>query len=605
MRKTASIFLIIIMIITLTTTVGFAQSSPSTSKDETVYAFLNNNGSVSGITVVNRLYTASGNPLTDYGNYSEIVNLTNDLQPKVTGDTIVFEGIKEIYYEGKTTGELPYTVSIKYFLDDKEVEGASLVGANGKIKIEMEVAPNLNASEELRKGLMAQISCTISMEKAKNLNVQNGFYVVAGKSYNISFVAMGQNPSKFELEFDANDFEMSSININCIKSSFNADEIIGDTKEELLTAFDDIADGVTQAKEGTQELQSGTKDLTSAISKLSGGLNTLSNSGSALVNGAGSFAGGIDTMAQSLPQLVQGSSDLATGLGTYAQGMPLLLQGYIDINTGATALLEGHNKLNEVADTAINTLIPAYGEITPALNQVAPALNQIVPALEQLVQAGMLPPEVVALVGQSAMLMSSSSELISQSSKLVGGMAQGIKAETEGISQIANGLSVANTEFAKANTGVATLNTSFAQLNSGIQLLPTGVQSLKDGFIQINDGIVQYTSGVSEVANGATSLKDNTSSLPADVQKLVDGQGEIVDGVKEGKTEINEKIDNFSKDSDLPPVSFASTKNTPDTVQYMMHTPEIYKEEATKQTQVEEDNRNFFEKLADLFLPKS
>ena len=77
-------------------------ASPERLKDENVYVNLNEDGSVSGIYVVNEYTSQNAGTVTDYGDYETVKNLTTDEEINLSGNKVtadVPEG--KFYYQGR------------------------------------------------------------------------------------------------------------------------------------------------------------------------------------------------------------------------------------------------------------------------------------------------------------------------------------------------------------------------------------------------------------------------------------------------------------------------------------------------------------------------
>ena len=72
--KKASTFVLTTSILMGSVYPAFADTN--TSKDEVVYVKLNNNGNVDNVYVVNSFDVKNGEKIVDYGNYSNVLNLS-------------------------------------------------------------------------------------------------------------------------------------------------------------------------------------------------------------------------------------------------------------------------------------------------------------------------------------------------------------------------------------------------------------------------------------------------------------------------------------------------------------------------------------------------
>ena len=126
-------------------------------KDETVYALLNEDGSVRSVYVVNHSKVLEDGTYVDFGNYKKIESLSENIQPRTEGDRIIWELKKsygDFYYKGELAGvELPWTFNIQYFLDGNKVQAQDLAGRSGKVEIVLSVTANESVLPYFRRNL--------------------------------------------------------------------------------------------------------------------------------------------------------------------------------------------------------------------------------------------------------------------------------------------------------------------------------------------------------------------------------------------------------------------------------------------------------------------
>ena len=108
------------------------------SKEETVYVNADASGAVNEITVSDWLKgaeNASGS-ISDKSDLMNITNVKGDEKFTQDGQSIAWSAAgKDIYYQGKSSKELPVDLAITYSLDGKEIAAKDLVGKSGKVKI--------------------------------------------------------------------------------------------------------------------------------------------------------------------------------------------------------------------------------------------------------------------------------------------------------------------------------------------------------------------------------------------------------------------------------------------------------------------------------------
>ena len=94
----------------------------ASEKEEVIYVMADNAGQVNDMEAVNIF---SGGEITDYGNYSAVKMLNTTDKIMQNGDRISFASDADrVYYQGTMkNANLPWNISIRYFLDGKEYEG--------------------------------------------------------------------------------------------------------------------------------------------------------------------------------------------------------------------------------------------------------------------------------------------------------------------------------------------------------------------------------------------------------------------------------------------------------------------------------------------------
>ena len=130
---------------------AFAAAKPSFSKDETVYAVMAPDGSVTSTTVSAHLYNAAGlSGVTDRSTLTDIVNTESDAAFTQNGDSLTWDTTDtDVYYKGNTSRALPVSAAVTYTLDGETAPLENLLGnsirhnsAPVEIEVQTDVAGN-------------------------------------------------------------------------------------------------------------------------------------------------------------------------------------------------------------------------------------------------------------------------------------------------------------------------------------------------------------------------------------------------------------------------------------------------------------------------------
>ena len=128
-RMTACL-LTVLMVFGICLPVSAADSESTTSKEEVIYAMTNAAGMIKNVNAVNIFGSGSH---TDYGSYTDVKMLTTDDALDKNGDTITFStDAEKVYYQGTmVNAQIPWNISIRYYLDGQEYNSATIAGQTG------------------------------------------------------------------------------------------------------------------------------------------------------------------------------------------------------------------------------------------------------------------------------------------------------------------------------------------------------------------------------------------------------------------------------------------------------------------------------------------
>jgi X-X-X-Leu-X-X-Gly heptad repeat protein len=397
-----------------------AADEPS-RKEEVVYGILNPDGSVKNVYVVNIF---KGGKITDYGNYTEIRNLTTSEKINQSGDLITVEtGADKLYYQATLESkELPWLIAIHYKLDGKEISGAELAGQRGALQIAISVTPNAQVNRTFYDNYALQISLQLDTKLSENIKAENATIAEAGGNKQLTYTVLPGKGADIAVTADVHDFEMEPITLNGIKLMFGMSlddqELSGELSQlaaairklddgagDLLAGADRLADGMNQYlaglkayKDGLAELETGTSGLNAGASSLKKGLADLSGQNQTLMSGAMALQQSafdtvnaqLDATDSGLPVLTPQNYSAVLGeflsLPVKAQldgavqftaGLKNYTDGVAQLGTGALDLAEGAAQLESSASTAASAANDLYSggeELNKALQQLRDGL---------------------------------------------------------------------------------------------------------------------------------------------------------------------------------------------------------------------------------------
>lgn len=259
------------------------------SKDETIYAKLNSDGSTSNVIVSEHVSDYGNNSIKDKSNLNNIKNVSGDEIFKDNNGEIVWEtNGKDVYYQGTTEDEMPVGVSIKYYLNGEEKELDEMIGKSGNVKIVLNYENRLKHTvlvngkyEELYTPFVIATTTILSNEEVKNINVTNGKVIDNGNSSIVLALAspglsksldldMLDSLDEISISYDTDDFELSSI------YSVATSKLFSESDLDIFDKTDVLYDAINTLSSSSKELVDGSNKLYNALSEMIGSGNTLS-----------------------------------------------------------------------------------------------------------------------------------------------------------------------------------------------------------------------------------------------------------------------------------------------------------------------------------------
>ncbi len=560
------------------------------SKDEVVYANLHANGQLKEIYVVNILDVTKAGVILDNGNYSSIKNLTDLSDLEQIDDTVLIDApVGKFYYQGNMTGQLPWDIKVAYLLDGTPISPEELAGKDGHVEIQVFTDANQNAGSVFFENYMLQVSLTLDPDTFTNIDAGDGMVANVGKNKQITFTVMPNKDAKLEIQADALDFELQGIEIAAIPMSMSIDTPdIDDMTEDMNTltkAIKELNDGVGELKDGVAELNDGVKSLKDGSAQYRDGMSSIDNASTELVDASAAINEALATISQSLSD--SDGMDLSE-LKNLPGGLSQIASGLNETAKGLSTLRENYAIVYKTLDGAIMA-IPQY-QISEQDIQglyLSGANKTVVDQLVETYAAALTARGTYTAVKEGFDAVDSTLKQVSGSITEMGST----------LTTIANGLSSSlenmgdDNSLAQLQEGLATLSTNYKEFHAGLMSYTGGVGELSSSYNELHAGIVELSGGTVELAEGVSELHDGTH--------------ELYDATKDLPDQMQEEIDNMIADydrSDFEPVSFVSSNNEKiNSVQFVIKTESIKKEETETSLVEVEEEKGFWARLLNLF----
>ena len=496
-------------------------------------------GSTSDIIVSDHLKNkASTDTISDTTSLTDIENTKGKEKfTKGDNDTITWAAKgKDIYYQGKTDKEAPVSMSVKYYLDDKEVAGKDLEGKSGKVRIvisyENNETVNVNGSD-VKVPFVVLTGMIIENDCFENITVSSGKVIDDGeKSFIVGMAAPGVAES---LGLSESELGFGST----VEITGDADEF---TPEDLMTVvtndfFQDIdTDKLSSMDPDGQikELDSAAKELMSGTNTLYAGIHKLSTSSAALSTGVSKLNKGASDLSLNFADALSGSLGLEQGTAEFSEALSTNLE---KMKTGVAQLSEGSSKLTTGAadlKTAFDT-----GDGTEENPGVLAVSNSIKNGVADL-QDG-----IVKAKGASLQYLNAAKDAL-----------EGLKTAGEITDEEYDSITGAIDKSIEYQNMIAvpeTLIAGTAGLDSGLNAIYTEITvgdgteenpGLVKGTAAVQAGVAGLQKGLDDATAETKSLTSNANEIAAGAKKLAAGQTKLAAGAEELAAGMSQLSDN-------------------------------------------------------------
>ena len=516
---------------------AFAAGSKTFTKDETVYAVMNGDGSIKSTTVSEHLYNASGlSGVTDKSTLTDIQNTESSAEFTQNGDSLVWNtDDTDVYYKGNTDKTLPMDVTVTYAMDGQEAALEDLIGKSGHLTVTVSLKNNETGTVDVNgqsrtivTPLVAAVGVILGND-ASNVTAAHGLVESAAKSNVAAFVTLpgvkdslsGLLPDELDsvedylqdtvtVEADVTELTCPQVMVACATST----AALGTGNVFDLSSINDLTDGINQLNDamsqlldGASQLEDGTSQLSSGVLALLDGANTLNNGAAALDEGLGQLTNGLDTLSANNSALNSGAQQVADGVLASAN-KTLKEGGLIDEDmtwSNYASVIDNILTMNE------KTLAAGRKKIVRTVWEQEPSFKDSELDLALYLSATKTNHDLEAAL---KLMQSYDSSMISGLVQLLTSADAKAAAKAELKYQVENSQDMADVRALKDSLAqIQYFVSSVGQYTAGVQTAADGAHSAKDGSAQLAAGTKTLYDGVNTLNNGAVQLNDGTHQL--------------------------------------------------------------------------------------------
>ena len=258
----------------------------SPTVDEAYYGTLDYYGNLTQGSVVKSYVLNGAASITDYGEYEELINLTDDTQPAVNQGANRFlfgdSAPTHFYLEGKTQepfSTLPWRLSLRYLLNGVPAKAEELAGAKGVVEIQIDALPNLLASDYARHNYTLEAMAIFNQDDILSLEAPGAQVQLLGNLRAALFLCFPGEEGHFSLRVGAEDFSFGGMTFLMVPATLSQLEEISklsDKKEELEDNYHKLSGGMDELLDSFEGMSETLEDTAAGLDQLNKARSTIS-----------------------------------------------------------------------------------------------------------------------------------------------------------------------------------------------------------------------------------------------------------------------------------------------------------------------------------------
>lgn len=272
--------------------------------DEAYYAMTDYYGNLTDGSVVKSYRTNGIATLTDYGDYDEIINLTDGTAPARNGGMTTFRLDEKalpgtFYFEGKTTKpfqQLPWTISMSYTLNGVPTKAEDLAGQSGVVEIRLDIVPNERASEYARNNYTLEAMAIFNQDDILSLEAPGAQVQLIGNLRAVLFLGLPGEECHYTIRVGSEDFAFGGMTFLMVPATLSQLEEIAKLSERK----DDLEDNYNKLSGSIDSLLDAMTAMTGSLNASANGLEQLNKARGIFSDGKGVIYSGTDALREDL-----------------------------------------------------------------------------------------------------------------------------------------------------------------------------------------------------------------------------------------------------------------------------------------------------------------
>ena len=353
--------------------------------DEAYYAMTDYYGNLTDGSVVKSYRTNGIASVTDYGDYDEVINLTDGTVPSQTGGKTVFQLDESdlpntFYFEGKTAkpfAQLPWTLSVSYTLNGVPTKAEDLAGKTGVVEINLDAVPNEGASEYARNNYTLEAMAVFNQDDILSLEAPGAQVQLIGNLRAVLFIGLPGEECHYTIRVGSDDFSFGGMTFLMVPATLSQLEEI----TKLSERKDDLEENYNKLSSSMDSLLDAMAAMTGSLNASASGLDQLNQARNIFSNGKGSIYSGTDVLRADLSNLadvLEPVEGQITALSKTITSSKATLNSMVDTVKDLRDDLEDvEDALEDLRDGKgdLKAVLRASGDLQSSLNSLRKALG--------------------------------------------------------------------------------------------------------------------------------------------------------------------------------------------------------------------------------------
>ena len=275
--------------------------------DEAYYAMTDYYGNLTDGSVVKSYRTNGIATLSDYGEYDEVINLTDGTVPARNGGKTTFRLDEKalpgtFYFEGKTAKpfqQLPWTISMSYTLNGVPTKAEDLAGQAGVVEIRLDIVPNERASEYARNNYTLEAMAIFNQDDILSLEAPGAQMQLIGNLRAVLFLGLPGEECHYTIRVGSEDFAFGGMTFLMVPATLSQLEEIAKLSERK----DDLEDNYNKLSGSIDSLLDAMTAMTGSLNASANGLEQLNKARGIFSDGKGVIYSGTDALREDLSNL--------------------------------------------------------------------------------------------------------------------------------------------------------------------------------------------------------------------------------------------------------------------------------------------------------------